>query len=604
MTIAPTPEIESLPTRRGSWPGSLLIELVFLLAAGGFIAWSRGHTAGAPLDPDEANYAYIGERLFAGDRLYVDVWDHQPPLVFVLFGAVQRWFGSDEAVFRGMATCFSAGTLLFVHMLMRQSYGRWVAACASLIWALASMDPGTEGDGANREIYMNTFSVLGVWLLTRFGRSPSPRTALVWLLLAGTSIGVASAFKTIVAVLWLFVLPWLAWVVLRRDSASAGAANQTAAVGAGKPLVAPAPSRSRLWQAEPWQGSVASLFVALLVFGLGPALIWLGQLAWFAADGRTTNFIDAVFRYNVGYSARDVGEGSNRLVMFFTAQRWALVPAAALWCVAPLGLLVGRWRRPPTADLLIRLYALAAFIEVMLPGHFWRHYYYLLMPPLALLVGLLVDRILSWGSRGGAICTKSPPRLALSLIPVALIIGLLIPSQVRWYYTRDAEELSFLRFSVANVWAKHLGGMLATMTAPGDYVYQFGDAVGIYHYAGRRTPNRYTMISPLVEEAYPGFAERRAALLEDFKRQDVSVVLLGYPPWPEFYAHLEREYQLVADLAPAGQTVMRIFVSKRRPPKFVPRPDDWIWTPADGEKLQRVKLNEVARWNIWREEGS
>ncbi|KKK62157.1 hypothetical protein LCGC14_3007150, partial [marine sediment metagenome] len=36
----------------------------------------RLHAFAVPLETDECNYAYIGSRLLAGDRLYLDVWDH------------------------------------------------------------------------------------------------------------------------------------------------------------------------------------------------------------------------------------------------------------------------------------------------------------------------------------------------------------------------------------------------------------------------------------------------------------------------------------------------------------------------------------------------
>ena len=54
-------------------------ELLFLLAAAALLLWYRSLNFSAPLDPDEANYGFIGSRLLDGDRMYVDVWDQQPP---------------------------------------------------------------------------------------------------------------------------------------------------------------------------------------------------------------------------------------------------------------------------------------------------------------------------------------------------------------------------------------------------------------------------------------------------------------------------------------------------------------------------------------------
>ena len=80
------------------------VEAAGLIAALLVLVVFRLHGFGLPLETDECNYAYIGGRLLEGDRLYVDVWDHQPPGVFVLFAGVIAVFGGEDVVFRWMAT--------------------------------------------------------------------------------------------------------------------------------------------------------------------------------------------------------------------------------------------------------------------------------------------------------------------------------------------------------------------------------------------------------------------------------------------------------------------------------------------------------------------
>ena len=70
-----------------------------LVLAGVVLVGLRLHAFELPLETDECNYAYIGDRLLAGDRLYVDVWDHQPFGVFALFAGVSALFGSEPVVF-------------------------------------------------------------------------------------------------------------------------------------------------------------------------------------------------------------------------------------------------------------------------------------------------------------------------------------------------------------------------------------------------------------------------------------------------------------------------------------------------------------------------
>ena len=69
-----------------TWSGPVsLLEGGGLAMAGAILLAFRLHAFDLPLETDECNYIYIGSRLLAGDRLYVDVWDHQPFGVFVLF---------------------------------------------------------------------------------------------------------------------------------------------------------------------------------------------------------------------------------------------------------------------------------------------------------------------------------------------------------------------------------------------------------------------------------------------------------------------------------------------------------------------------------------
>ncbi|MGH8598311.1 MAG: glycosyltransferase family 39 protein, partial [Gammaproteobacteria bacterium] len=164
----------------------------------------RLHAFDLPLETDECNYAVIGARLLAGDRLYVDVWDHQPFGVFTLFAAVIAVFGNAAHVFRWMALLFSAVSLLLIFAILRRAAGRGGAILGALLFAIASSDPGTGGEGCNREVYMNTL-ILAAWY---FGLRTAPRPSLR-LFASGTALAIASSLKTIVAVHWVFLAVWI-----------------------------------------------------------------------------------------------------------------------------------------------------------------------------------------------------------------------------------------------------------------------------------------------------------------------------------------------------------------------------------------------------------
>ena len=250
------------PTRR-EWLW-LLVPVVILVTF-------RLHAFGGPLETDECNYAYIGARLLAGDQLYVDVWDHQPPGVFILFAGLIALAGDSETAIRVMALLWSLATLLLVFLVARKGLRPGAAWFAALLFAMASSDPGMAGEGANREIYMNALVVGAVACLLR--------PAGIRILLAGLLLGLASTMKTVVAAQWLALLVVL-WI---------------GQVG----------SRRRALPRLAW---------TTLAFGAGPALVWVAVAGYFAATGRFAVFYDAVFTYNLTYSAVVNAQASGQVV--------------------------------------------------------------------------------------------------------------------------------------------------------------------------------------------------------------------------------------------------------------------------------------------------
>ncbi len=102
-------------------------DAIALILFGSILVGFRLHAFDVPLERDEGNYAYIASRLLAGDQLYVDVWDHQPPGVFVLFAAVSFMFGTEPEVFRWLATAFSLISLWLIFDILRKSTSRAAA---------------------------------------------------------------------------------------------------------------------------------------------------------------------------------------------------------------------------------------------------------------------------------------------------------------------------------------------------------------------------------------------------------------------------------------------------------------------------------------------
>ncbi len=510
----------------------------------------RLHAFDLPLETDECNYAVIAARLLAGDRLYVDVWDHQPFGVFTLFAAVIAVFGDTPHVFRWMAMLFSVASLLLIFAILRRVVWRSAALLGIFLFALASSDPGTGGDGCNREIYMNTL-ILAAWYfsLPRVPRrdgllSSGLRSFPV--VLSGLCLALASTLKTIVAVHWVFLAFWIAWIV---------------------------------WCSTDGDRRIKAVVTQLSLFAVAPVLVWLTACGYFAATHRLTEFVDAVFLFNLGYS--DSSEPFLvRFLRFFhpIEHRFVFYSALPLWigagvsliCLAVEGVVSRKLDSLAAVSLL-----LAGYVATCLPGRFWPHYYYLAVPGLIIGVAVLVDRLSVWFSAYGFLGTVGS-RVLRVIVYIGFPIGLCV-TEVRDYLLQPPFGITVKRYNSRDFWGQAQGENVAAVTDPDDTVFVFGNDASIYYYSHRQCASRYTMITGLGARMR-GAEERRRILLSELERTRprLIAVLFDEPPWPEWRLFLEKYYGEPAgwDFGDRTQKPIMFVVARKDRPI---RPIDWNW---------------------------
>ncbi|MCC7293520.1 MAG: glycosyltransferase family 39 protein [Phycisphaerales bacterium] len=516
-------------------------EALVLCVCAAVMLMMRAWAFDLPLETDEANYAVIGSRLLAGDRLYVDVWDHQPPGVFMLFAAASAAFGDGPLVLRGLASLFSLGSLVLIYLILRRVSGPTGAALGAVLFALVSADPGSAGEGCNREIYMNTLILAAWWMVCREDAPSRWR-----LLLGGLTLGVASLLKTIVAVHWLALVIWL---LLQRRSRPAA-------------------------QDRPGAANLPRQFAC---FSLAPALLWAAVFFYFSATGRGSLFTDAVFSFNVGYS--DTPEAFfMRFLRSFQPLRHPFIfeSARAIWVcgiLATLALTAAALRkRRPFRDAILLL-IVAGYLALCLPAQFWPHYYYLMLPPLVLATALVQSEL------AAALAHRDVPpwlpRLLLAAAPAWLGY-----TQQRDYLSRSPLQITERRYNSRDFWAQAMGHKVASVTEPGDTIFVYGPDAGIYYYSGRRCASRFTMTLALRPE-YPDAPLRRAWLMEDLQRSRPRLLLVEpeepFDAWMKFVAD---HYEYVgADFKDQDResVILYVFQDRQRP---VPR-IEWSWDRAE-----------------------
>ncbi|MCP4592298.1 MAG: hypothetical protein GY842_16315 [bacterium] len=496
-------------------------DLVVLIVAGLICIAFRLHAYPAPLESDECNYAYFAKQMLNGDRLYVDLWDHQPPGIFVLLAGVTSLWGSGPEVYRTFALVLVLGSMFGVFELARRWFNRPAAWTATLLFAIASSDPGIAGEGCNREIHMNALLVASWWLLA-CGR------ATIWwrIFVAGLLLGLASVVKTVVAVHWLALTPAVAMLAIREREQDRRAALR-----------------------------------GLAAFAAGPAVVWGVVFGYFAIDGRASNLLDSAFVENLAYSGGGHGL-PHRLVAFFLqngAMRGVVFGfAPALWLAGIAGLVAFAWRRDMLRSALLAAWVLGSYMAVCLPGKFWPHYYMLMLPPMVLLAAGLVDRL-------------GECRPALSTAASAVLLLGLSATQLTGYLLVAPERIAHHRYGDRMTWVRDQAQRVAEVTAPEDSIYVWGFDAGFYYYSGRHCATRYTMNTALLGHSKPALA-RRHTLARDLARSRPRLILIPFsqhhPPAELLGFIQDHKYVSVA-----RTQRMEVLCDLKRPIEVI----DWTW---------------------------
>ncbi|MGB2986742.1 MAG: glycosyltransferase family 39 protein [Phycisphaerae bacterium] len=537
------------------------VDWVCLAVAGVVLIVFRLHAFDLPLEADECNYACIGGRLLAGDRLYVDVWDHQPFGIFVLFAGLIALFGDAPEVIRWMTIVFSLASLALVFAILRRVSSRGAAITGAILFAIVSSDPGTAGEGCNREIYMVTLVLAAWYFALRCAAAPS------WsLFLAGCALALASATKTIVAVHWMFLAPWVV-------------------MGA--------------WSGAAPEHRARSAVTSLVLFGAGPAILWVSAFAYFGATGRLGEFIDAVFLFNLSYSGSSEGFPV-RFLRFFAPERHPFIidSALPLWIgggAATVWLLVEAVVRRRRGGLAVLLLILAGYVAVCLPARFWPHYYYLLIPVLVIAVSMTVGRLATWVRKSaqalscGSERTTAPrrervnhhaPSLRLwcaSAGILAVFPILLFATEYRDYLNQPPFGITVKRYNSRDFWGRAQGQNVRRVTDHNDEIFVFGNDTEIYYYAQRRCASRYTMITGL-QSGFAGSKRRRETLIAELQERlpRLILVLFDERPFDEWKTFLTTYYSepIGWDYHDrSGKPIMFVLARKDRPVESI----NWDW---------------------------
>ncbi|MEA4907850.1 MAG: glycosyltransferase family 39 protein [Anaerolineaceae bacterium] len=247
-----------------SHPGRLirhgtLWATLFLAGLSVLIQWPLSPAIQQTPTRDSGIFLYVSSRLLSGDTLYTQIWDHKPPVVFLINALGLAGTGGSIWGVWLLQTAFLGGAALLVFALLRRNLGLAPALAAGTAGLLA-LSYVLHG-GNTTEGYALLFQGAAVYA---WERAEGDGRSGLWGALAGVCLGLLLFTKQSLAAAGAAIgLYLLLDLVLHRN----------------------------------WRRIASLAWIAAGVVG-----VLVIFLAWFAGQGTLRAFWDAAFVYNQAYS--------------------------------------------------------------------------------------------------------------------------------------------------------------------------------------------------------------------------------------------------------------------------------------------------------------
>jgi 4-amino-4-deoxy-L-arabinose transferase-like glycosyltransferase len=360
----------------------------------------------APLTADEGGYAEVARLWERGAHLYRGAWVDRPQGLVLSFRALLAVGGGSTESIRLLAALVSIAVVLATMALATRLCGRIEGAAAGLLLASFGASPFIESFTFAGELLASLPAVLSLLAFVAYLHNRRPP----WLILAGLLTGCA--------------------VMIKQSAFDAGLA------------------------------AILLLLIRERRRGLLPAaLLLVSALLPVALAAATAPRFGDWWNAVVGYRAQGdsllTGSPGHRLFLLLSS-----LPAAAIG-LGLLGLLaVAGWRSSP---LLARLWLGAALLGVVGGGNFHSHYYLQLAPPLSLLAGVGVRRLVVQPQRALAACCGAAAAATVALTAPLWFASGAAQARTIWphdpHLVDDGERAAFVRAhttrgqSVLVIWA-------------------------------------------------------------------------------------------------------------------------------------------------------
>lgn len=501
--------------------------LLLVFAAMLFAALVRLRLADVPLERDEGEYAYAGQLILRGIAPYQLAYNMKFPGTYYAYSLILALFGETARGIHIGLLVVDAATTFVIFLLGRRLLGAFGGAIAAAAFAILSLDRGTLGAFAHATHFVLLPALAGLLLLLRSAESRST----VQLVGAGALLGTAVLMKQ-QAIFFLPLALGLVWWIESRSDAR----------------------------------RLSVMAVRGMLVALGSAIPFGVLCAVLAAQGVLGRFWFWTFQYARQYVSET--PLSAAWSMFVLGLGNVTRPDLPLWVLGACGLVL-LWLVRWTIEARVFLSGLViASLLAISPGFYFRnHYFVLLLPVVALLVGVAVASIARLLER---VMPAAGARVTGAMLFGIIVAAYAVREQDYLFFVpaRDVSKLIYGANPFAD--APEIARYIRERTTAADRIAVLGSEPEIYFYANRKSATGYIYTYSVVEQQ-PLAPRMQAEMIHEVESAHPAyLVYIGIPTswlarnpgeyiftWADRYAHKCYDLAGVAEIFSSSESVFR-----------------------------------------------
>ncbi len=414
-----------------------------------------------PLQRDEGGYAYTAQLLLSGHPLYGEVYAMRLPGIFLAYALILAVFGPTGAGIHMGLLLVNAATIILVFMLGKRLFGNLAGVTAGTSYAVLTLSTSVLGLWAETEHLVVLPAIGGILV----GLAAADRRRGSLLFCSGVMLGLAFLVKQHGAVYGIFMAGYLIFPAFGNHSVS---------------------KRALLQQ----MGTFCAGFAL-------PFLLTCLAAAYF-------DVFDKFWFWTVKYAVRYVSMLSvyDGFILFKHTTSRIITANFPLWILGGvLGMRAVFWDKAIREHRRFMLGFLIMSFFGIFPGLIFReHYFILLFPAVALLIGLGVRSTINLLS----IINSGPTRaslLTLFLVGVlfAVFYGPLIRERDILFHMTPYEVSRATYGTNPFPESVEIAKYIREHSKPEDRIAVLGSEPQIYFYAQRKAATSYMYVYPLME---------------------------------------------------------------------------------------------------------